>query len=110
MDRESPRSPGHPMSPHHPMSAPETASHSPRRRFRPTPQPIFHVTMQTVMDHVSLFPDTRHVSPEIKHVSPDTGHVSLFPDTRHVSRLSDNKHVSKLPGTRPRHVSHSAPD
>ena len=103
MDRESPRSPAHPMSPHHPMSAPETASHPPRRRFRPTPQPIFHVTMQTVMDHVSQLPDTRHVS-------PDTGHVSLFPDTRHVSQLSDNRHVSKLPGTRPRHVSHSAPD
>ena len=126
MDRESPRSPGHLMSPHHPMSALETVSHSPRRRFRPTPQPIFHVTMQTVMDHVSQLPGTRRVSPEIKHVSPDTGHVSLFPDTRHVSRLSDNRHVmpdtrhvsqlsdnrhvSKFPDTRPRHVSHSAPD
>ena len=107
MDRESPRSPGHTMS------APETASHSPRRRFRPTPQPIFHVTMQTVMDHVSQLPDTRHVSPDTRHVSQllsDNRHVSLpsASDTRHVSKLPNTRHVSKLPNTR--HVSHSAPD
>ena len=102
MDRESPRSPAHPMSAHHAMSAPETASHSPRRKFRPTPQPIFHVTMQTVMDHVSQLPDTRHVS----QLSSDNRHVSLHsgPDTRHVSKLPDTRHVShSAPHTR--HVS-----
>ena len=77
MDRVSP------MSPEHPMSAPETVSHHPPRQFRPTPQPIFHVTMQTVMEHVSKLPGSRHVStiPDIRHVS----HPSL--DTMHVSSL-----------------------
>ena len=88
MDRESPVSPSHPMSP------PETVSHHPphppSRQFRPTPQPIFHVTMQTVMDHVSKLPKSRHVS-----TLPDIGHVSQPAlDTRHVSSLP---HVTQKP-------------
>ena len=80
MDRESPRSPGHQMSPSHQMSAPETVSHKPRR-FRPTPQPIFHVTMQTVMEHVSKLSDTRHVSQAV----PDNRHVSTLPQVSHTT-------------------------
>lgn len=86
MDRESPRSPGHRMSASHQMSAPETVSHKPRR-FRPTPQPIFHVTMQTVMEHVSQLPDTGHVS-DFRHVShsvPDNRHVSTLPQVSHTT-------------------------
>ena len=92
MDRESPRSPGHRMSPSHQMSVPETVSHTPRR-FRPTPQPIFHVTMQTVMEHVSQLPDIRHVSTlaNARHVSHS------IPDNRHVSALPQMSHTTPKP-------------
>ena len=71
------------------VTASETVT---RPRVRPTPQPIFHVTMKTVMEHVSQLPQIRRVSqlPQIRHVSP-------LPQIRHVSPSPHGGHAPRRP-------------
>jgi len=84
-----------------PVSASKTASETAsvsssetvtRPRVRPTPQPIFHVTMKTVMEHVSQLPQIRRVSqlPQIRHVSP-------LPQIKHVSPSPHGGHAPRRP-------------